>query len=54
MGPMIRLLYYTPFFCKNITFPYLTRPLSIKHEDRDFKTIPLTLFAHTILGMGIV
>lgn len=50
---MIRLLYYTPFFCKNSTFPFLTGPLSIKHHDgRDFKTIPLTLFAHTTTGMG--
>lgn len=52
-GPMIRLLYYTPFFfCKNSTFPYLTRPLSIKHEGRDFKTIPLALFAHAVSGRG--
>lgn len=51
-GPMIRLLHYSPLFCKNSTFPYLTRPLSIKHEDRDFKTIPPALFAHTNLGMS--
>lgn len=40
------------FLCKNSTFPYLTRPLSIEHEDRDFKTIPFTLSAHTVSRHG--